>query len=148
MLNKDWLKKTYNYLMDFKTWLWEKYDAWRKGTNRGVTEFAAHLGVGQPSVTGWLKGNFTPGAASLKKLAKVYPDVYEAFGLPPSDNRPKAQLPPPLQASFDTATAEINSIYASRHISIDSPEALAIATEVLGKYGFTVSTATNISDDE
>lgn len=122
-------------MMEFKTWLWAKFDEWRKGTTRGVTEFAAFLKVGQPSLSGWLKGEYSPGSASLKKIAKVYPDVYEVFG-EKSEEEIYADIPEPLASRFRSAIGEIKMLLRTGVVMPDSPEHLLAARAIFAKYGF------------
>jgi transcriptional regulator with XRE-family HTH domain len=112
--------------MQFKDWLWGKYDEWRKGTNRGVVEFAAYLGVKQPSLSGWLSGNYTPGAASLKKIAEIYPDVLEVFG----GKKSEPVLPPEYEDLMDRIALAISK----SGFSVESPEAVKIAKDILDEF--------------
>ena len=131
--------------MEFSEWLNQKYIDWR-GESRGtISEFAEFVGVRQPVMSSWMKrGGKAPGASSLAKIAsKLGLEVYEVLGLPSPTVTSLMQLPPPYRDRIQAALAEVNAQYASRHISADSPEALAVVAEVFAKFGFTVTQTVN-----
>lgn len=66
---------------DFKEWIWEKFEEWRKGSTNGPSAYARYLGVKQQLVSGWLNGDYKPRMESIIKLAEKYPDVYEVLGM-------------------------------------------------------------------
>jgi hypothetical protein len=118
--------------MTFREWLWDKFDEWRKGTTRGITEFAAFLGVGQSSVTGWLKGDFLPSSKSIKKISEKYPDVYEAFG--GSADLSFTGLPGDFTREVGLLLEKIRVAIESKGVTPESPEALKISNEILDDF--------------
>jgi transcriptional regulator with XRE-family HTH domain len=69
-------------IVNFGEWIWEKFYEWRGKSTKGVSEFAKHLGVKQPTVSAWMKGEYGPRGENLKRIAEKYPDVYAVLGLP------------------------------------------------------------------
>jgi transcriptional regulator with XRE-family HTH domain len=122
----------YNNCVDFKQWIWNKFDEWRRGTTRGVTEYASYLGVNQPTVSAWLKGSYGPRGDSLRKLAKVYPDVYEVFGESPP--LPSSGLPLEFVGEVRVLLEEIKLEIERAGIAPESPEAVKISNAILDRW--------------
>jgi transcriptional regulator with XRE-family HTH domain len=124
------LRTVYNVtIMEFWEWMNKQYIIWR-GEERGtISEFAEYIGVRQSVMSKWMSRNgAAPSASSLAKIAsKLGLEVYDVLGLPRPDFAALTSYPPEIVA----ALTEINEIYASRHISPDSPEALEIAKSIL-----------------
>lgn len=76
--------------MEFGKWLNKKFSDWRGETRKGVTDFAAYIGVSHPVMSNWLNGKSKkpPSPENIGKLADKYPDVYDVLGLP----RPQAAI--------------------------------------------------------
>ena len=140
--------------MEFFEWMTQKYIEWRGsaiGHERTVTDYAAYIGVSQQVMSAWMKkdGNVPRGMKTISKLSAKYPEVYEILDIPrPELDEPWDQLPPELRGRLRTAVREINATYRAREVNPDDEEALSIAEEILGKYGFNVSETENVEDDE
>jgi hypothetical protein len=119
-------------VVTFDKWLWGKFDDWRRGTTRGVTEFALYLDVSQPSMTRWLKGELSPSSKSIKKIAERYPDVYEAFG----GNVDLSPNGVPLELTYEVKNLfiEIREAIEKSGFEPESPEALIIANDILDRF--------------
>ncbi len=127
--------------MEFSEWMNKKYIAWRGDSRGTISEFAEFVGVKQQVMSSWMKhGGNAPNASSLAKIASKYGgEVYTVLGLPhPSQDISLYLLPPALRAKLEVALAEINSMYDARGFSAESPEAVALALEILGRHGFSV----------
>jgi hypothetical protein len=127
--------------VDFSEWLTKKFIAWRGdryGNSASVAEFAKQFGASHQLVLDWMKtGGKTPKSKKyIDALEKVYgKEVYDVLGLPRPPFGPLDKLPPGLRTKVETALAEINTRYAERGITADSPEAESIANEVFTRMG-------------
>ena len=82
--------------MEFPQWLFHKYLDWQgeMGQRKSVTAFAAYVGVSQPQMTAYLKGDYLPKGENLGKMAAVLGvEVYDVMGMP----RPLEQQSPLIQ---------------------------------------------------
>lgn len=126
--------------MTFAEWINSKFEEWEKksGGRRSYVEFSRFLEVSQPTFIRWKNGDSQPGnIQDVAKLArKLDIGIYDVLGLPTPSS--VDLLSPEVKSLIGVALAEINEIYASRHISPDSPEAVDIATSILSKHGFSI----------
>lgn len=135
---------SYNKDVDFHDWISKKFIEWRGeriGRGSSVAEFGKLFGASQQVVSRWLSkdGDIPRSQKYISALVAVYGDeVYEVLEITKPSTDPFDQLPTALQSRIKSALAEINSIYATRSIPSDSPEALSVAVEVLAKFGFTI----------
>lgn len=135
--------------MDFHEWFSKKFVEWRGnkiGKGSSVADFAKLFGASHQVVGRWMSktGNIPESPEYISALVKVYGDeVYEVLGLTKPVGNDLDQLPPELRSRIKSASTEINSIYASRGISPESPEATVIASAVFEKYGFTIKDIVN-----
>jgi hypothetical protein len=129
-------------LMEFSDWITKKYIAWRGdaiGQDRSITEFAKLIGVSQSLMSQWMKkgGKQPTSTKHINNLIDKYgDDAYGILGINPPAVTSLDHLPPIFRDPIQAALAEMNSIYATRGISPDSPEAVSIAVEVMDKHGF------------
>jgi hypothetical protein len=122
--------------VEFKVWLWGKFEEWRKGTTNGPTAFARYLGIDkQQSVSDWLNGKYKPKSQEhIAKIAEKYPEVYDVLGIDkPSD--PFDKLPPSARG-MRLALEEIKAEIEAEDIPLDSPEAEKIVISIMERYGF------------
>ena len=79
--------------MEFPQWLFHKYLDWQGGLGqrKSLTAFAAYVGVSQPQMTAYLKGDYLPKGENLGKIAAVLGvELYDVMGMP----RPRRQESP------------------------------------------------------
>jgi len=84
----------------FSTWLIDKYHDWAKeehrrtGRDPSMTDFAAWLGVKQPTLAAWANGRYVPSDPDVLKslAAKLGNGVYGALGMLPPGGRERAIL--------------------------------------------------------
>lgn len=94
--------------MNFPQWFEKQFLEWqlKEGGRKTVHEFAAFLGVSQPTVSTWLNGTREPTGKNVDKIAeKLDHEVYEILGL----RTPKIYNDPQLAqllATYEQATAE------------------------------------------
>ena len=85
---------------EMANWLMEKYLDWQRdaGELKTAAEFAAYIGVSQPTISMWLSGKREPHGKNVDKLAaKFGPEIYDILGLA----RPDPDLQPLLSAYDD-----------------------------------------------
>lgn len=123
--------------MEFKDWLWAKFEEWRRGSTKGPTAYARYLGVKQQLVSAWLNGDYQPRMDSIAKLAEKYPDIYEVLSVDaPVD---VSVLPPDDAASLKAALAEIRSTVHGQALS--EAEIRALSDSIMARYGWYRKTA-------
>jgi len=73
----------------FKEWLFDHFIEWekqQKGRRSNFTKFAEFLGVKQPQLSSWLKGDYKPGTNNIKLLADLFGmEVYDVLDIPRPD---------------------------------------------------------------
>lgn len=75
--------------MEFKNWLMDQFVEWerKQASRQTYSAFARYLDVKQPSLSGWLAGDYVPTGENLEKVAnKLGLEVYDALGLPRPDS--------------------------------------------------------------
>lgn len=78
---------------NYRDWWDRNYNEWRGKQNRGdrsVEKFAIFLGVNRNTLDGYMLKEKTPDSDNVKKIGRVYPDVYRLYGLPQPDPRLEA----------------------------------------------------------
>jgi len=128
----------YNKLMDFKTWINEKFIIWRGNSRASITDFARYLDVSQQTLDKWMNQSFTPSTRSLPKVAAKFPDVYSVLGL----SGPVvpvsvwlSELPPDKRRVFAEAWEEALGYISDAGVEIDTPKGADIINKVLARYG-------------
>jgi transcriptional regulator with XRE-family HTH domain len=89
--------------MEFPQWLFHKYLAWQSevGQRKSLTAFAAYVGVSQPQMTAYLKGDYLPKGENLGKMAAVLGvEVYDVMGMPRPLERGSEILDDPEMVEF------------------------------------------------
>lgn len=110
----------------------------KEGRRISVTEFATYLDASQQQTSAWMAGKYKPSADNIAKIAKRFPDIYDALNMPrPASNLD--QLPPGLRALFDSVVSDISSALSKRGIPPEDPEADKIAMQILQQHGFSIS---------
>lgn len=73
--------------MDFHNWINQKFVEWRGNTRNGVSEYAAFLGISQPTVSAWL--NKSRGKPETQKIIDALINQYgdEAYQVLFSENK-------------------------------------------------------------
>ena len=130
-------------MMEFQTWIRQKYIEWSKGS-KSESQFAVYLGISQASLNAWFNGiRGKPTSPKIvNRLIRVYGDeVYDVLGLDrPGESASFESLPTDFRRRLAEADREILRRRADLNLTNpDSPEVLAIASEVFEKYGFKVT---------
>jgi transcriptional regulator with XRE-family HTH domain len=89
--------------MEFQQWLFHKYLDWQGelGQRKSLTAFAAYVGVSQPQMTAYLKGDYLPKGENLGKLAAALGvEVYDVMGMPRPLDRASEILDDPEMVEF------------------------------------------------
>ena len=70
----------------YAEWLEGKFTEWsntQPRRNRSLTSFAKYLGVGQPSLSQWMAGNYPPSNDNVERLAdKLGYEIYDILEMP------------------------------------------------------------------
>ena len=118
-------------IVEFRDWLWGKFEEWRRGTTKGPAAFARYLGIKQQQVSAWLNGDYRPNLDGIAKLAERYPDIYEVLGVPdPLDTWPEPSR---------SMAKEIRSVMISLGPPADRPEVVSAINEIVARYGAAVT---------
>ncbi|HSW63405.1 MAG TPA: hypothetical protein VLH56_08855 [Dissulfurispiraceae bacterium] len=129
-------------------WFEKKYLEWQLKEGRAsLTAFAKYIGISKGYLgnilSGLSKSVSMPTAIQISERLRD-DSLLDLLGYPrqaPDDAQEEAllgSLPPELAGNLRSALTEINRIYAERGVAADSPEAVSIAAEVLGRFGFIV----------
>jgi transcriptional regulator with XRE-family HTH domain len=138
-------------MMEFSAWLEDKYKEWWTSVGRKegtITNFASRLGVSRQVLDKWLNRGSIPEIAQVKKIAKVYPDVYEALGMEKPNEDGIIVLSPmdyikhlPAHEREPFTQAAREAALKIKELGLDpySPEADKIWAEKFRAYGFKVN---------
>ena len=131
--------------MEFKDWINQKYFEYLQqyGVRSTITEFAAHIGTTQTTLSSWMNGTRIPGRQKSIDLlvSKFGPEVYEIIGKdkPVFGYEPMSEAPPEVRKRLTAALSEANQQYrlsAERGKQLSDAEAERILHASLYKYGF------------
>jgi len=71
--------------MNFPEYIEKKYLDWQRnqGKRKTIDEFAAYIGVSQPTLSQWMSGKRTPGIENANLLAEIFGnEVYDVLEIP------------------------------------------------------------------
>jgi hypothetical protein len=117
-------------LMDFRDWIFKKYQDWSDNGKRSETQFALWLGVNSATFNAWkLRTRGNPRSKEIiDKLAdKLGPEVYDVLGLP----RPEAQ---DFADRLRAALREAFTLMIERGISPGTPKADDLIAEISDRF--------------
>lgn len=126
----------------FTRWLTRKYREWEEGQGgkSSVSEWARYLGVKQPTLNRWLRGDTVPEASNVMILSgRLGAEVYEVLGMEAPVQIPVSDLPSGFRWRLEAATVEARNALISSGLEVDSASAWSLVSEVFGRHGFDVT---------
>ena len=134
------MKTRYNDFMEFRNWITAKYVEWRGdaiGNERSITDFARMLEIDKASISLWMKGSRHPGARSISKLARKYPEIYSVLEMPVPEPDQLEDIPGGLGRQLKRAYSEAkDALRAWNMTGRKDPDAERIAIEIFERHGF------------
>ena len=119
--------------MEFSQWLFHKYLDWQGelGQRKSLTAFAAYIGVSQPQITAYLKGDYLPKGENLGKMAAVLGvEIYDVMGMPRPLDRQSPMLKWAAEMLADPQIAAFMKTVYAMDVGLREPM-LAIVSDML-----------------
>lgn len=123
--------------MDFSHWLFRKYLDWQAelGQRQSVTAFAAYIGVSQPQMAAYLKGDYLPKGENLGKIAAVLgAEIYDVMGMPRPIDRESPMIKWALELLDDPEIVEFMKKVYSLPEELRSPFLNSLSTLLVAVY--------------